>query len=93
MTDLPLADDSSDSRGVQFDAEFFWELCQLLDIKSRHKTVHDYSLSQANGGTERVNREVQLYPLIFCINHPSTWNQALKKAEFIYNNQPHADRT
>ena len=48
---------------------------------------------QANGGTERVNREVQLYLSIFCINNPTSWSQALKKAEFVYNNRPHTDRS
>jgi len=48
---------------------------------------------QANGGTERVNREVQLYLSVFCINNPTSWSNALKKAEFVYNNHTHADRT
>lgn len=48
---------------------------------------------QANGGTERVNREVQLYLSIFCINNPTNWSKALKIAEFVYNNRPHANRT
>ena len=47
---------------------------------------------QTNGGTERVNREIQLYLSIFCINNPASWSKALKKAEFVYNNRPHADR-
>jgi hypothetical protein len=48
---------------------------------------------QANGGTERVNREIQLYLSIYCINAPETWPQTLKLAEFTYNNRPHADRS
>jgi hypothetical protein len=77
-------------RGTQFDAEFFKELCKQLDIKPSMTTAFH---PQANGGTERVNREVQLYLSIFCINNPTTWSRALKKAEFVYNNRPHADRT
>jgi transposase InsO family protein len=76
------------SRGVQFDTAFFKELCAQLGIKpSMTTTFHP----QANGGTERVNQEVQLYLSIFCINNPSSWSRALKKAEFIYNNRPHAN--
>ena len=66
-----LPDKIMTNRGVQFDAEFFRELCQLLDIKPSMTTAFH---PQANDGTERVNRKVQLYLSIFCINHPSTWN-------------------
>ena len=48
---------------------------------------------QTNGGTECVNCEIQLFLSIFCINNPSSWITALKKAEFIYNNRTHADQT
>ena len=48
---------------------------------------------QANGKTKQVNREIQLYLSIFCINNPTSWSQALKKAEFVYNNRPHANRS
>jgi len=48
---------------------------------------------QTNTGTERVNREIQMYLSIFCINNLTSWALALKKAEFVYNNRPHADQT
>ena len=48
---------------------------------------------QTNGGTECVNREIQLFLSVFCINNPLSWVAALKKAEFIYNNRTHANRT
>ena len=76
--------------GTQFDAEFFKELCWLLGIKPSMTTAFH---PQANGGTKRVNQEVQLYLSIFCINNPTLWDKALKKAEFVYNNRPHADWT
>ena len=47
---------------------------------------------QANGETEQVIR-IQVYLSIFCINNPSSWSNALKKAEFVYNNWIHADCT
>lgn len=84
-----LPDKLMTDRGTQFDAEFFRDLCKQLGIKPSMTTAFH---PQANGGTERVNREIQLYLSIFCINHPTSWSQAIKKAEFSYNNRPHADR-
>lgn len=77
-------------RGPQFDSEFWQDLCRILGIKSKLTTAFH---PQTNGGTERVNREIQFYLSAFCINNPSSWDTALKKAEFVYNNKPHADRT
>ena len=85
-----LPDKLMTDRGTQFDADFFKEFCRLLGIKPSMTTAFH---PQANGGTERINREVQLYLSIFCINNPTSWDLALKKAEFVYNNRPHADRT
>jgi hypothetical protein len=85
-----LPDKLMTDRGTQFDAEFFKELCRLLGIKPSMTTAFH---PQANGGTERVNREIQLYLSVFCINNPTSWDKALKKAEFVYNNRPHADRS
>ncbi len=84
-----LPDKTITDRGVQFDSELFREICRILGIKPALTTAFH---PQANGGTERVNREIQLYLSIFCINYPSTWTNALKLAEFTYNNRPHADR-
>jgi len=83
-----LSDSALTDREPQFDSEFWQELCKSLEIKSKLIiTFH----SQTNGGTEWVNREIQLYLSVFCINNPSSWSQALKKAEFVHNNRPHAD--
>jgi len=83
-----LAEKMISNRGPQFDSAFFKELCTGLGIKHLMTTVFH---PQANSGTERVNQEVQLYLSVFCINHPTSWTKALKKAEFIYNNCTHAD--
>ena len=76
-------------RGPQFDSEFWKELCSALQIKHAMTTAWH---PQTNGGTEHVNREIQLFLSVFCINNPSSWSAALKKAEFVYNNRMHADR-
>jgi len=76
-------------RGPQFDSEFWQELCKSLGIKSKLTTAFH---PQTNGGTEQVNHEIQLYLSVFCINNPSSWSRALKKAEFVHNNRTHADR-
>jgi len=83
-----LAEKMISDRGPQFDSAFFKELCTGLGIKHSMTTMFH---PQANGGTKRVNREVQLYLSVFCINHLTSWTKALKKAEFIYNNCTHAD--
>jgi len=85
-----LPDSMISDRGPQFDSEFWQELCKLLGIKSKLMTAFH---PQTNGGTERANREIQFYLSVFCINNPTSWSKALKKAEFVYNNRPHADRT
>ena len=76
--------------GPQFDSQFWKELCNALQIRHAMSTAFH---PQTNSGTEQVNREIQTYLSIFCINNPNSWAQALKKAEFVYNNRPHADRS
>ncbi len=85
-----LPDKMISDRGPQFDSQFWKELCNALQI---HHAMSTAFHPQTNGGTERVNREIQTYLSIFCINNPNSWAQALKKAEFVYNNRPHADRS
>src|SRR5260370_13296584 len=77
-------------RGPQFDSEFWKTLCSTLGIKSKLTTAFH---PQTNGGTEHANREIQCYLSIFCINNPTSWSKALKKAEFVYNNHPHTDQS
>src|SRR6266545_3568127 len=85
-----LPDKMISDHGPQFDSQFWKELCNALQICHAMSTAFH---PQTNGGTERVNREIQTYLSIFCINNPNSWAQALKKAEFVYNNRPHADRS
>ena len=84
-----LPDSIISDRGPQFDSELFQTLCKALGIKSKLTTAFH---PQANGGTERTNREIQLYLSIFCINNPESWKEKLKLAEFVYNNRTHAER-
>ena len=85
-----LPDSIITNQGPQFNSQFWQELCKTLGIKSKLTTAFH---PQANGGTERVNREIQFYLSAYCINNPSSWSQALKKAKFVYNNQMHTDHT
>ena len=85
-----IPDKMISNRGPQFDSQFWKEFCNALQIRHVMSTAFH---PQTNGGTEQVNREIQLYLSIFCINNPSSWASALKKAEFVYNNRPHADRS
>jgi len=75
-------------RGPQF--EFWQELCNALQIC--HTMLMAFH-PQTNDGTEWVNQEIQIYLSIFCINNPNSWAQALKKAEFVHNYRPHANRS
>jgi len=59
-----LAEKMISDRGPQFDSAFFKKLCTGLGIKHSMTTAFH---PQANGRTERVNREVQ--PLPFCFLH------------------------
>jgi len=85
-----LPDKMISDRGPQFDSQFWKELCDALQIKHAMTTAFH---PQTNGGTEQVNREIQTYLSIFCTNNLTSWALALKKAEFVYNNRPHADHT
>lgn len=53
-----LPDSTLSDRGSQFESEFWQNLCKSLGIKSKLTTAFH---PQTNGGTERVNREIQLY--------------------------------
>ena len=70
-----LADSILTDRGLQFNSKFWKELCKQLGIKTKLTTVFH---PQANGGTEQVNREIQLYLSVYCINNPSSWSQLLQ---------------
>ena len=67
--------------GPQFDSKFWKELCNVLQIKHTMSTVWH---PQTNGGTEHVNREVQLFLSIFCINNPTSWVLQLLSGLFLF---------
>src|SRR6266511_220597 len=70
-----LPDKMISDHGPQFDSQFWKEFCNALQIRHAMSTAFH---PQTNGGTERVNREIQTYLSIFCINNPNSWAQALK---------------
>ena len=40
---------------------------------------------QTDGGTERMNQEIEAYLRAFCANHPETWSEYLPDIEFMHN--------
>ena len=40
---------------------------------------------QTNGGTERMNQEIEAYLRAFCVNQPETWTEYLLDIEFMHN--------
>ena len=45
---------------------------------------------QTDGGTERLNQELEVFLRTFCGNHQNTWKQWLLLAEFCHNQRPHS---
>ena len=69
-------------RGPQFAAKVFQELTRLLGVKSAMSTAYH---PQTDGGTERMNQEVEAYLRAFCANHPESWTEYLPDIEFVHN--------
>lgn len=85
-----LPDKIISDRGPQFAARVFQDLLRLLKIESALSTAFH---PQTDGGTERVNQEVEAYLSTYCTANPDTWVDALPLLEFTHNSRPHADRT
>ena len=75
------------NRGLQFVAEFTWELYRLLGIKLAATTAYH---PQGDGQTERVNQELEQYLRLFTNQRQDDWVGLLPFAEFQYNNQVHS---
>ena len=67
----------------------FRELLKLLGIKSALSTAYH---PQTDGTMERVNQEIEAYPLIYCSSHSEDWPNVIPILEFTHNNRRHADR-
>ena len=85
-----LPDKFISDRGPQFAARVFRDLCKLLKIDSALSTAFH---PQTDGGTERVNQEIEAYLSIYCTMNPETWADHLPILELTHNSRPHADRT
>ena len=85
-----LPDKLISDRGPQFASRVFKDLCRLLHIDSALSTSYH---PQTDGGTERVNQEIEAYLSIYCTMNPETWADHLPLLEFTHNSRPHADRT
>ena len=69
-------------RGPQFAAKVFQELTRLVGCKSSLSTAYH---PQTDGGTERMNQEIEAYLRAFCANHPEDWSTYLPDIEFMHN--------
>jgi hypothetical protein len=76
-------------RGPQFVSRAFQECLRRLGTKSKLSTAYH---PQTDGGTERVNQEVQAGLSIFCTLQPEIWAEHLSIVEFSYNSRNHAGR-
>jgi hypothetical protein len=85
-----LPDKLISDRGPQFASKTFRDLLERLRINSALSTAFH---PQTDGGTERVNQEVEAYLAIYCSANPATWSQALPILQFVHNSRKHADRT
>lgn len=84
-----LPDKIISDRGPQFAARTFKDLLRLLKIDLALSTAFH---PQTDGGTERVNQEIEAYLATYCTANPETWADALPILEFTHNSRPHADR-
>ena len=81
-----LPDKIISDRGPQFTAAAFQEVMKALKIKHSMSTPFH---PQADGQTECLNQELEVYLHIFCTNEPHTWNSLLPIAEFAHNQHTH----
>ena len=66
-----LPDKLISDRGPQFAAKTFRDVLEHLKIDSALSTAFH---PQTDGGTERVNQEIEAYLAIYCSANPMTWN-------------------
>ena len=77
-----LPDKIISDRGPQFAARVFCDLLTHLGIESALSTAFH---PQTDGGTERVNQEIEAYLSTYCTTNPEIWATALPILEFVHN--------
>lgn len=81
-----LANVTIQDRGTQFNAHFARELYKKLGIQQRFSTAYH---PQTDGGTERVNQELEQYLRAYCNFRQNNWSKYLIFAEFAHNSAVH----
>lgn len=74
-------------RGPQYNSAFLHELYRKLQIDQRFSTAYH---PQTDGGTERINQELEQYLRAFCNYRQNNWAKLLLFAEFAHNSAQHA---
>ena len=82
-----LPDSIVSDRGSVFTSKFWSSLCYFLSIKRRLSTAFH---PQTDGQTERQNRTIEAYLIVFVNYEKNNWARLLPMAEFAYNNAKHA---
>jgi len=73
--------------GKHFILQFWWSLCQLLDIKANLSTAYH---PETDGQTEWVNQILEQYLWVYINYQQDNWVNLLPLAEFAYNNTSHS---
>lgn len=74
-------------RGTQYNSAFLRELYRKLQVDQRFSTAYH---PQTDGGTERVNQELEQFLRAFCNYRQNNWAKQLLFAEFAHNSAQHA---
>lgn len=74
-------------RGTQYNSAFLKELYRKLHIDQRFSTAYH---PQTDGGTERVNQELEQFLRAFCNYRQNNWAKHLLFAEFAHNSAQHS---
>ncbi len=74
-------------RGSNWTSRFWAKLCELVGVERRLSTAYH---PQTDGGTERMNQEVEAMLRIYCIYMQDDWSRWLPVIQLAINNRESA---